>query len=384
MEAMPKLIAHVRERPVELRKLRENGAKIVGYVPNGYMPEELAHACGAIPVGLIRGGDHEPVTVSEAYLFRLLDTYCRSQIGHRALAEELLYQLPDLLVVPITDRNISAIADSWQLYTDVEVFRLGVPRYTGVEHALEYYVDGLRLLKQRLEELTGEEITNDSLKEEIELSNRISSLLEEISFTRLSDYPPISGRDFIRLNHATYIADRHVLVSALESIAKELPRIEAPKCEGPRIMLVGSTMADGDYEILDLIEETGANIVIEEFSEGVRHYQPRIEPNGDLIRALAEKYLERRVPPAFFHGVIKDRFDYLLKLAREFKVNGVVWYSLMYRDSYDREGLLFSQVLGKEMGIPMLKINSDYDVAETGPMRTRIETFIEIIKQQER
>jgi benzoyl-CoA reductase/2-hydroxyglutaryl-CoA dehydratase subunit BcrC/BadD/HgdB len=32
----------------------------------------------------------------------------------------------------------------------------------------------------------------------------------------------------------------------------------------------------------------------------------------------------------------------------------------------------------------MLKINSDYDVAETGPMRTRIETFIEIIKQQER
>jgi benzoyl-CoA reductase/2-hydroxyglutaryl-CoA dehydratase subunit BcrC/BadD/HgdB len=381
MEAMEQLLAHVRERPIELRNLKENGSKIVGYVPNGYMPEELVYACGAIPAGLIRGGDHEPVTVSEAYLFRLLDTFCRSQIGYRALGEELLYQLPDLLVVPITDRNITAIADSWQLYTDVEVFKFGVPRYTGVEHAFEYYVDGLRLLKQRLEELTDTEIKNEKLKEEIELSNRIGELLQKISYTRASEYPLISGKDFIRLNHATYNADRHVLVSALESIYNELKKGQTPRCKGPRIMLVGSTMADGDYKVVDLLEEAGASIVIEEFSEGVRHYQSRIEPDGDLIRALADGYLRRRLPPAFFHGVIKDRFDYLLKLVDEFKVNGVVWYSLMYRDSYDREGLLFSQVLEKEVGIPMLKINSDYDVAETGPMRTRIETFIEISRQ---
>jgi len=383
MEAMDKLMAHVRARPVELMRLKQNGAKIVGYVPNGYMPEELVYACGAIPVGLIRGGDHEPVAVSQAYLFRLLDTFCRSQIGYRALGEEPLYQLPDLLVVPITDRNITAIAESWQLYTNVEVFRFGVPRYAGAEHAFEYYVGGLELLKQRLEELTGTEIKNERLKDEIKLSNRIRGLLEKISFTRASEYPRISGKDFIRLNHATYCADRRFLVSELESISKELEKRETPQREGPRIMLTGSTMAEGDYKVIDLLEETGASIVIEEFSEGVRHYQQRIEPNGDLIRALADRYLRRRVPPAFFHGVIKNRFDYLLKLVKEFKVDGVVWYSLMYRDSYDREGLLFSQALKKERGIPLLKLNSDYDIAETGPMRTRIETFIEIIKQGE-
>jgi benzoyl-CoA reductase/2-hydroxyglutaryl-CoA dehydratase subunit BcrC/BadD/HgdB len=383
MEAMDKLMAHVRARPIELMRLKQNGAKIVGYVPNGYMPEELVYACGAIPVGLIRGGDHEPVAVSQAYLFRLLDTFCRSQIGYRALGEEPLYQLPDLLVVPITDRNITAIAESWQLYTDVEVFRFGVPRYAGAEHAFEYYVGGLELLKQRLEELTGTEIKNERLKDEIKLSNRIRSLLEKISFTRASEYPRISGKDFIRLNHATYCADRRFLVSELESISKELEKRETPRREGPRIMLTGSTMAEGDYKVIDLLEETGASIVIEEFSEGVRHYQQRIEPNGDLIRALADRYLRRRVPPAFFHGVIKNRFDYLLKLVKEFKVDGVVWYSLMYRDSYDREGLLFPQALKKERGIPLLKLNSDYDIAETGPMRTRIETFIEIIKQGE-
>jgi benzoyl-CoA reductase/2-hydroxyglutaryl-CoA dehydratase subunit BcrC/BadD/HgdB len=382
MEAMDRLMAHVRERPVELMRLKQEGAKIVGYVPNGYMPEELAHAGGAIPVGLIRGGDHEPVAVSQAYLFRLLDTFCRSQIGYRTLGEEPLYQLPDLLVVPITDRNVTAIAESWQLYTDVEVFRFGVPRYNGAEHAFEYYVDGLRLLKQKLEEITGAEIKDERLQEEIELSNRIRGLLGEISSTRISERPRISGRDFIRLNHATYYADRHVLISALESISSELKKMEAPQPEGPRIMLVGSTIADGDYKVIDILEDTGASIVIEEFSEGVRHYQQKVESSSDPIRALADRYLRRRVPPAIFHGVVRDRFGYLLELVKEFKVDGVVWYSLLYRDSYDREGLLFAEELKKKAAIPLLKLTSDYDIAETGPMRTRIETFIDIIRQR--
>jgi benzoyl-CoA reductase/2-hydroxyglutaryl-CoA dehydratase subunit BcrC/BadD/HgdB len=381
MKAMEMLMAHVKARPAELKRLKQSGAKVVGYIPNGYMPEELVYACGAIPVALIRGGDHEAVAASEAYLFRLLDTFCRSQIGYRALGKEPLYQLPDLLVVPITDRNITAIADSWELCTDVEVFKYGVPRYKGVKHAFEYYIDGLELLKQRLETLTSTPIKNERLQDEIELSNKINRLLKEISFSRTAQPPPISGKNFIRLNHASYNVDRHVLLSVLESISDELKRREYSQVEGPRILLVGSTMADGDFKVVDLLEKAGGNIVIEEFSEGIRPYQHRIEPNGDLIRALATTYLEKRLPPALFHSVLKERFDYLLKLVKEFKVNGVVWYSLMYRDCYDREGLLFSRVLEKEAGIPFLKINSDYDAAETGQLRTRIETFIEMVKK---
>jgi benzoyl-CoA reductase/2-hydroxyglutaryl-CoA dehydratase subunit BcrC/BadD/HgdB len=318
---------------------------------------------------------------SEAHLFRLLDSFCRSQIGYRSLGKEMLYQLPDLLVVPITDRNITAIADSWEFSTDVEIFKYGVPRYKGVKHAFEYYVEGLELLKQRLEKLTGIKIKNEKLKEELELSNRINHQLEAISLTRKSQYPGISGKDFIRLNHASYYTDRYVLLSALESISQEITGGEYRQNEGTRIMLVGSTMAEGDYTVVDLLEQAGANIVIEEFSEGIRPYQNRIATDGDLIRNIADAFLEKRVPPAVFHSVMKERFDYLFRLIKEFKVKGVVWYSLMYRDCYDREGLLFSRVLEKEVGIPFLKINSDYDAAETGQMRTRIETFIEMAKQ---
>jgi len=381
MEKIEKLMAHVRKRPSELTELKKNGAKIIGYVPNGYFPEELIYACNAIPVGLNHGGDHEAVIASEACLFRLLDTFCRSQIGYRRLGKDILYHLLDLLVVPITDRNITAIADSWELYTDIEVFKLGVPRYTGLQHAFEYYRGGLDLLKKRLEDFTCTKIKPERLIHEIELSNNIRDLLGKISDTRLSMHPGISGKDFILLNHATYCCDRDVLLSTLEEIAADIVNTESTKPDGPRILLIGSTLADGDYKVVDLLEEAGANIVFEEFSEGIRHYQQKIDPRGDIYDALADRYLNRRVPPAFFHEVIKLRFDYLCKLIQDYKVDGVVYYSLLYRDSYDREGLLFSKFLERNNRIPFLKISSDYDVSETAQMRTRIETFMEIIKR---
>ncbi|MEW6615239.1 MAG: 2-hydroxyacyl-CoA dehydratase family protein, partial [Thermodesulfobacteriota bacterium] len=102
MGAMDRLSAHMDGRYREIRKKREEGVKIIGYTPGGYMPEELVYASGAIPVCLFRGGDHEAVAESAAYIPRFIDTFCRSQIGYRMLEEEPLYQMVDLLVVPVT------------------------------------------------------------------------------------------------------------------------------------------------------------------------------------------------------------------------------------------------------------------------------------------
>ena len=379
MKTIDRLMDHVRDRPTELAALKQRGAKLIGYVPNGYLPEELLYASGAIPIGLIRGGDHQPLLASQACLFNFVDTFCRSHIGYRLLGEELLYQLPDLLVVANTDRNMFAIGEMWQHYTDVKVLKLDVPRYNKANHAFEYYVAGLRSLKRKLEEFTCREITHETLVQEIQTSNRIRSLLEEISNTRQSKYPPISGKDFVRLNHATFYSDRLVLVSALEAIVDELKRKQSSEQKGPRIMLTGSTLAEGDYKVLDLLEKGGATIVIEEFSEGVRHYRQKVEPNNDLIEALADRYLTRRTPSAFFKLVIRERFDFLLKLITDFRVDGVVWYSLMYRDSYDREAVLFNRELEKK-GIPFLRLSSDYSPAEKEFMRMRIEALMESIK----
>ncbi len=378
MEATKRLNDHLATRVTELGRLRQNGVKLVGYAPGGYMPEELVYASGAVPVGLIRGGDPEPVAESAAYIPRFVDTFCRSQIGYRMLGEEPLYQMLDLFVVPVTDHNVKAIADCFDFFANDNVFRFGVPHQKD-EHAFDYYVEGLRQFKNKLEEFTGNKIDDGKLREAISLCNRMRSLLKEISLLRRSEQPPISSYDFVRLNHASYVADKTVLVDVLESVLKELKNKPASGQKGPRLLLTGSTLAMGDYKVPEMLEQAGASIVVEEFAEGMRHYWENVEPNGDLIEALADRYFRRREPPAWFRPS-REHVDYLIRLAGDFDVDGVVWYQLLYRSSYDIQAYYFEKTLRDQLNIPMLKLESDYDVSERGPLRTRIETFVEIVR----
>ena len=105
-----------------------------------------------------------------------------------------------------------------------------------------------------------------------------------------------------------------------------------------------------------------------------------MKSDGDLMGKLADTYFMRRVPPAWFRPG-RERLDFLIKLARDFDVAGVIWYQLMYRESYKVESYYFSNILKEETGLPMLTIESDYDASEAGPLRTRIETFIETIRR---
>ena len=379
MEAMDKLSSHLKTRLVDLRKAKEEGRKIVGYTPGGYLPEELVLASGAIPICLIRGGDHSMVELAGAYVCRWIDTFCRAQIGYGVSGDDPYYSVIDLLAIPITDNHIRAVSDILDYNTDIEIFPFGVP-HMKEESTLKYYLHGITRLKERLEELTGNEITEPKLREAIALCNRERELLREISLMRKSGPVPISGKDFVALNHGSLIADKKFMVDTLESVYKELQKQTAPSDQGPRILLTGSTLALGDYRMLDIIEESGGVVVIEEFAEGIKPYWESVKADGDLMAALADCYFTRRVAPAWFRPG-KERLDFLIKLAKDFKVDGVIWYQLMYRESYKTESYYFPDRLKRETGLSMLTIESDYDQAETGPLRTRIETFIETIRR---
>jgi benzoyl-CoA reductase/2-hydroxyglutaryl-CoA dehydratase subunit BcrC/BadD/HgdB len=379
MEAMDKLSSHLKTRLVDLRKAKEEGHKIVGYTPGGYLPEELVLASGAIPICLIRGGDHSVVELSGAYVCRWIDTFCRAQIGYGVSGDDPYYSIVDLLAIPITDNHIRAISDILDYYTDIEIFPFGIP-HMKEETTLKYYLHGITRLKARLEALTGSEITESKLREAIALCNRERELLKEISLMRKTKPAPISGKDFIALNHGSLLGDKKVIVDILESIYNKLKEPTAPSSEGPRILLTGSTLALGDYRILDIIEEAGGVVVIEEFAEGIKPYWENVKADGDLMEALADCYFSRRVPPAWFRPG-NERQDFLIKLAKDFNVAGVMWYQLMYRESYKTESYYFPNILKRETGLPMLTLESDYDQAETGALRTRIETFVETIRR---
>jgi benzoyl-CoA reductase/2-hydroxyglutaryl-CoA dehydratase subunit BcrC/BadD/HgdB len=381
MEAMDQLSQLLNERLVELPGLKEQGYKIIGCFGNDFIPQELVYASGAIPVGWIKGGEHEAVMASIPHIVRFTDTFCRAQIGYHVLQKKIQYRTPDLVVISITDRNVAAIADYLEMFTSRRHFKLGIP-HTKNEKALVYYQDGLNLLKQELEVLTGRQVGLTALRDEIKYGNRIRKLLKEISDMRKSPYPPISGKDFLRINHATWTLDRKVMIQFLGSLRDQLEHNAPLKKKGARILLTGSSLAEGDDRVIGILEERGTQVVVEEFCEGMKKYEFQVDETGDLMEGLAKGYFQERLPDAFFRPGMRERAEYLLGLAREFQVDGLVWYSLMYRDAYDLESWFFREFLKRKQGPPLLVVHSNYDPAETEQLQTRIETFVSMIRKE--
>jgi len=379
MKALEKLDSHLKTRLTDLSKAKEQGRKIIGYPAGGYLPEELVLACDAIPVCFIQAGDNTILTDAGAYICRWFDPFWRSQIGYLTSGKDPYYTIADLIVIPITDNHIRAFSNTVGYYTpEIESFVFGIPHVKD-EYALGYYLQGINRLKKKLEEFTGVGITESRLKQSIRLCNRERELFRQISLMRQSDDFAVASKDFIALNHGSFIADKGVMVEILESFVKEVKDSAPLPKGGPRILLTGSTLARGDSKVIDIIEDTGGVVVMEEFAEGIRPYWGNVKLDGDLMANLAESYFMDRVCPGWFRPGT-ERLDFLIKLAREYKAAGMIWYQLMYRESYKVESYFFPDILKKETGLNMLTLESEYDAAETGPMKTRIETFIKTIR----
>ena len=381
MQAKEQITSHLRDRPAQLRQLKEKGTKVVGYFVGDYVPEELIYASGAVPICLCHGGDPMPANVALSATTRFLCPFARAQYGERLLGEQAYYGLIDMLVVPITCQHLRRAGDLWDYFTDVKVFRLGIPHEYDSDEGLKYYTDRTKELKSSLEELTGKPVTDASLREAIDLYNKMRTLFKEISLTKKDPNPPISALDFIKLNHASFYADPTFMVNVLDSLYRGIRDRggESAVPDAPRLLLVGPNIAFGDYKILELVNEAGGLIVAEEICEGVRFYWQNVESNGDLVEAVAKRYLRERLPCAFMRESAEKRLDFIKGLAKEFNVAGVIWYQLLYCDTYDIESFYFAQELEK-VGLPMLKLESEYDILDRGSLRTRIETFIETLK----
>jgi benzoyl-CoA reductase/2-hydroxyglutaryl-CoA dehydratase subunit BcrC/BadD/HgdB len=375
-----RLHQHLRDRPAQLREAKEKGMKIIGYFPGNYVPEEFIIAAGAIPICLIDGGDTPPVEASLPVMPHIFCPFARTQIGERLLERNPYYDMIDMLVAPITCQHLKKVAEIWEYYGDIEIFKLGVPHQGNNDFELEYFTDRLRVLKDRLEALTGNEITAVGINRAIELYNRMRGLLSKISLMRRDPSLPFDALDFVKLNHASYYADPTVMVDILESASEELQgKASVAQAEAPRLMVIGPNIGYGDYKLLELVTEAGGSIVIEEIYEGMRYYWSTIDTTGDPLDALARGYLRERIPPAFMRYSTKPRFDFALKLIRDFSVSGVIWYELLGCETYDAESYYFSQKM-EEQHIPMLILESDYGMTGVGQMKIRIEAFIEMVK----
>lgn len=382
MSMLEELAVTAHTRAEELKKQQEKGTRVIGYTGR-FVPEELIYAAGALPYLLCRGGEPEPPEAALPYMLRFLSPFRRAQIGSYLLGMDPVLPMLDLTVAQCSDCHESRLADLLE-YFKLPTARIGVPPDWEKSISLQYYYKGLMRLKEKLEGLTGNTISDKRLKESIDSINQVRGLLKKISQLRKQQPPPVGGYDFIRLSHYSFYCDLRELISKLNDLYEQLRKDKSPfPKEVPRILLAGHVVAVGDYVVPKLIESSGGAVVAEFLDEGIRQYQRNVDNEGELMRNLSKTYYLERTPPSIFQPAWDERVSFIKELIKDFSINAVIWYQISFEEIYDMECSIVAKAM-EEMGIPFLKLESSYEYSREamGPLTTRIESFIQLINQK--
>jgi len=166
---------------------KSEGKKIV-FVPFNCSPE-IFYALDIIPVGVEVLTGFTPILkegiskyLDLAVERGLPDTMCSAQRGALGLLEAGLLDKPDLLVngsLGSCDPN-SKIFEYMSEKFDIPALYLDIPFYHD-QRSLDYYTKGFRQVVETLEELSGNKLDEDRLREVCELSNRATELFLEIN-----------------------------------------------------------------------------------------------------------------------------------------------------------------------------------------------------------
>ena len=382
MSVLEELAKTARTRPEQLKELKARGAKLVGHTGR-FVPEEMILASGAIPYLLCRGGEPEAVDATIPYLLRFMSPYYRAQIGYHLQGIDPVMPMLDLIVLQATDCQESRVADIFD-YLKLPALRLGVPTDWERKIALGYYRKRLELLKEKLEETTGQKITDAKLSQAAASVNRIRQLLGQIDRLRKDMAPRLGGYDFIRLNHNSFHTDPKELEAKLQALYRQLQEAKSPfPAKAPRILLVGHVVAIGDYVVPRLIEENGGVIVAELLDEGIRHYSSNVATGGDMMGNIAEAYYLQRTPPSQFQPSWIKRAETVRRMVKDYDIDGVILYEMSFEEIHNMEVPIIAKAM-EEIKTPFLRLESSYEYSREalGPIATRIESFIESTKQR--
>ncbi len=368
-------------RVKELREHAQNGGKVVATYCV-FVPEELVWAADGIPVGLCAGTQFS-VSIAESVLPRNTCALIKSSFGFKLGRICPYVQTSHLIVGETTCDGKKKMFEILNQYQPVYVME--VPNKK-TEHSRRLWHEEVLAFKEVIEKLTGNKITPEKLSQAIDMVNQRRLGLQRLYDLRKASPVPISGKDALLATQVSFYDDARRNTQMLSTLCDELDKRVASgqgiaPAHAPRILISGSPMAIPNWKLHHIIESAGAVVVCEESCTGTRFFSNLVRPAGDnldeQLKAISDRYLN--IHCACFTPN-DERIDDVVKLAREYRADGVVHYNLQFCHTYANEAIKIEQRLEKE-NIPLLRIETDYSNEDASQLKTRIEAFLEMIKR---
>ena len=353
------------------------GRKVIGYMPY-YIPREIIHAAGALPLGILGGGDQLEVIHGDAYYQSYICRIPRSTIelgvtGRLDFVDGMLF--PSICDVI---RNLSGM---WKL-----MFPAQRARYVDLPQNFEddvggvFYQSELNEIREWLAGIPGRPITDDAIRSSLILFNENRRLVREAYALRAEQPWNVPSSELYLLMRAGLVLpveDHNELVQEYLASVREQQR---PIKDNSRVVVSGAFCEQPPLNLIKSIELSGCYIVDDDFMLINRWEKSNIKIDGDPIANLAHAFLHdsNSTPPKYEPDQAKKGL-YLVESVRKNRAEGVIFAMASFCDPALLDRPMLQEIL-KQHGVPQIAFKYAENSGQMQPIREQAGTFSDSIK----
>jgi benzoyl-CoA reductase subunit C len=362
-----------------VRAWKEAGAnrKVIGHMPV-YVPRELIHAAGMLPVGILGGGDQLDVIHGDAYYQSYICRIPRSTIE---LAITGRLDCLDGMLFPSTCDVIRNLSGMWQLkFQDKLIRYFDVPQNFHRDIGGVFYKREFQSFRDALSDLAGHEISDDDIRASIDLYNKNRQVIAELYAYRSAEPWQVPTPEVYLLMRAGMLlpVDEHTqLVHDYIAAAKA---VERPVRDNCRVVINGLFCEQPPLGLLKSIEMAGCYVVDDDFMLVARWLLHEVPMDGDPIHNLSDAFITyssetscKYVPNK------KDKGKYLVDSVRRSGAEGVIFASPSFCDPALLDRPMLQNALAAH-GIPYTAFKFAENSGQLQPIREQAGTFADSIK----
>ncbi|MEJ2365790.1 MAG: 2-hydroxyacyl-CoA dehydratase family protein [Deltaproteobacteria bacterium] len=184
-----------------------------------------------------------------------------------------------------------------------------------------YYANDLNRVIEQLEINFRVKASKENLWKAIDLYDQMRELLEQLYEMRKREIPPISGAEAIGIVMAAFFMPVELFTAELGSL---MGYLDQRKCHlkqlRPRLLVISDRMDLMDY--LQLVEDEGALVAMDDLDSGSRFFWGSTERNGDPVYALAKRQVSSPAEPCKWH--FDKQIDRVIEWVKEYRIDGVL------------------------------------------------------------
>ena len=353
------------------------GRKAIGYMPV-YVPRELIHAAGYLPVGILGGGDQMEVIQGDAYYQSYICRIPRSTIELGLTGR--LDCMDGMLFPSICDviRNLSGM---WQLlFKDKYVRYVDVPQNYQDNVGGVFYQQEMQHIRDDLGQMRGSPITDAELNASIAVYNENRQVIRDLYAYRAAkpwQAPTSEVYLLLRAGMVLPVEEHTQLVRDYLVAAEQVTRA---KRDNARVVINGSFCEQPPLSLIKSIEMSGCYIVDDDFMLVTRWLLDDVPANASPLEELSKAFLHRSAATAAkYDATREEKGVFLMKQVSTRGAEGVVFAAPSFCDPALLERPMLQDVLSKH-GIPHTAFKFAENTGQMAPIREQAGTFADSIK----